>query len=395
MIYSKNILIVGAGLTGCTIARILAELGWKVIIWERDELVGGMCQEFVSPHGNLVQKYGGHIFHTDDKEVWDFVNRFSDFRHYRHAVCAIHKGQYYSWPLTTKSIERFYTSSLRLVGNSQKIMKDDINSVSIKGDNFETHCLKTYGPTIYKAFIKPYSEKMWGMKLSTMDAPVAKRFTDISRSNPYFYDDRWQGIPYHGYTRMMGNMLNHENIEKVVTKALFNIATCSKVHDLHFEGELFRIIYTGTVEDYFIEPTFKSPRYRGMKFVYNYYPRETIRIPKLPHDMVSPTTINTPDEEHLLRFCLMDKLYPPKKGTTRAIQTVVYDYPSDEEKFYPIPNDLNFEKYKKLRQQLPPHIIPAGRCGTYKYLDMDEAVKNAMALAESVNEKWEKTQGQK
>lgn len=365
--------VIGAGLCGSAIARLIAEeLKEPVIVFEKKEYAGGNCFDFKNDENIFVHKYGSHIFHTNNKNVWDFVKRFSDFNNYKHKVYTYIDGKEVIIPFNLTSLFETFPLEFAKKLEEKLLSKFELNSkVSILDfQNQNDDDLKKLSDFVYEKVFKGYTLKQWGLLPEEIDKRVTSRVPVlIGRCNNYF-NDEFQGIPKCGYTKMIQNMLNHPNINVIYNKAL---GKDFELKDINAK----RIICTSSIDEAFNYKYGELP-YRSVRFDFEVHDKEFYQ---------SNSVINYPNNNdytriHEFKYYLNDK----------SDKTVIAKEYSQEfingsnERFYPINNQENISLYKKYLNEVQKlkNVYFLGRLGGYSYLDMDKAVECAMNLFEEV-----------
>jgi UDP-galactopyranose mutase len=354
-----DFLIVGAGFAGSVLAeRLASQLGKKVLLIDKRNHIGGNTYDFYNKDGILVHKYGPHIFHTNSREVFDYLGQFTEWRSYEHRVLASVDGMLVPLPINLNTINTLYGLQL---GCSE--VEKFLESKSEKRDRIITSedvVVTKVGKDLYEKFFKGYTRKQWGMDPSELDASVAARIpTRSSRDNRYF-TDTYQAMPLYGYTRLFENMLSHPNI-----KIMLN--TDYKEVEKHIPFK--QMIFTGPIDYYFDYYYGKLP-YRSIEFKFETHDKECFQ----------PTgTVNYPNEHPYTRVTEFKYVTGQKHPKT----SVVYEYPkADGDPYYPVPRPENAELYKKYHSLAAglKNVYFSGRLGTYKYYNMDQVVAQSLTL---------------
>lgn len=363
-------LIVGAGFTGATLAeRIATQLNQKVLIVERRNHIGGNVYDCYDEHGILIHKYGPHIFHTNNKEVWHYLSKFTEWRPYYHQVLAVIDGQKVPLPFNLNSLyalfppryaEKLADLLIAHYGFGAKIPIFKLRASSER----ELQFLADY---IYEKVFYNYTKKQWGLEPEELDQSVTGRVPIlVNRDNRYF-QDRYQAIPRYGYGALIKRMLSHPNI-----KILLN----TNFKEVENEISYNKVIYTGPIDEPFDYIHGPLP-YRSLTF-------DFINLDKEWHQEVG--TINYPNEYDFTRITEYKHLtgqQHPK--TSLSIEYPQQYQPGKNEPYYPIPQDESrklFMVYKKEADKIKTSVFFAGRLGDYKYYNMDQAVARALELFE-------------
>lgn len=328
-----TMLVIGAGFAGATVARMLAEAGHRVVVMDKRDHVAGNAYDYENEYGIRIHKYGPHLFHTNNKKVFDFISQFTEWQEYKHKVKAqLSDGRYVTLPVNRETKE--------IVGEENVI---DI-------------------------FFRPYTYKMWGKTIEELDPSILKRVPVRDDDNEYYFpNDEYQCVPKDGYTALVKKMLDHENIE-VRLKAPFNPFA------LNFFEHCFNSM---PIDEYFNFKYGELP-YRSIKF----------HNVTLPMRKVLPTgTVNFTHDGPYTRVTEWKNL--PCHGDTDKYTTLTYEEPcdyrdNDMERYYPVKdvdgeNRKIYEKYKGIVEE---NMTFIGRCGQYVYVDMHQAINSSMATVE-------------
>lgn len=360
-------LIVGSGISGATIARLLADRGEQVRIIDSRPHVGGNAYDS-KEHGIMVHKYGPHIFHTNDSTVWRFLSRWTKWMPYQHKVLGLIDGQFVPIPFNLNSLSRLFPSlmasklEIKLIDRYGLNAKVPILELRESGDGDLLH-LSRY---IYDKVFLNYTQKQWGLSPTEVDPAVSGRVpVNISLDDRYF-QDRYQGIPIEGYSAMLKKMLDHPNI------------TVSLSTPYDHSIEYSRLFWTGSIDEFFGYQFGELP-YRSINI-------DFITLEKSEFQQVA--TINYPNNYDFTRITE----YKHFLGEQSDVTIISCEYPTDfiegeNERQYPINTSLSMEiynKYLKVAKNLP-NIYFLGRLGGYKYCNMDQAVTDAMRLVDGLN----------
>ena len=364
-----DFLIVGAGLYGASFARLATDGGYKcLVIDRRAQVAGNVYTENVG--GINVHKYGAHIFHTSDREVWDFANRFAEFNRYTNTVVANYKGEIYSMPFNMYTFNKMW--GVITPEEARKKLDEQIASVKIdEPKNLEEQALSLIGPDIYTKLIKGYTEKQWGRKATELPAFIIKRLPVRLTYNNNYFNDSFQGIPVGGYTKWIENML--EGIEvRTGVDFLENREELSALAD--------KIIYSGMIDEYY-GYSLGTLEYRSLRF-------ETEYMPDVD-DYQGNAVVNYTDAETPYTRIIEHKHFEFGTGKGTA---VTREYPAEwkkgDEPYYPLNNDRNndlYHKYQELASK-DEKVWFGGRLGKYKYYDMDDTIADAAADYKKITE---------
>jgi len=354
-----DFMIVGAGFAGAVIAeRLASQEGLKILLVDKRKHIGGNTYDFYNKDGILVHQYGPHIFHTNCREVFEYLGKFTEWRPYEHRVLASVDGMLVPIPINLDTINSLY--GLQLSSDQVDTFLKTRSILKSRVVTSEDAVVSKVGKELYEKFFKGYTRKQWGLDPSELDASVAARIpTRNNRDNRYF-TDTYQAMPLRGYTRMFENMIDHPNI-----KVMLN-TDYKEVEDII---PYRKMIYTGPIDYYFDYRYGKLP-YRSIEFKF-----ETIET-----EQFQPTgTINYPNEHLYTRVTEFKHLTGQKSAKT----SVVYEYPKAHgDPYYPVPRPENAELYKKytVLADASPDTYFTGRLATYKYYNMDQVVAQSLAL---------------
>lgn len=361
-------LIVGAGFAGSVIAeRLASQLNKKVLIIDKRPHIAGNAFDHYNEDGILVHKYGPHIFHTNSKDVFDYLSLFTAWRPYEHRVLASVDGQLVPMPINLDTINKLYGLNLTSfdVDNFFKSVAEEVPVVQTSEDVV----VSKVGRELYEKFFRNYTRKQWGMDPSELDKSVTSRVPVRTNRDDRYFTDTFQAMPLHGYTSMFGKMLDHPNI-----KIMLN----TDYHEIIDMIPFREMIFTGPVDEFFDYKYGKLP-YRSLEF----------RHQTLDKEVYLPTAVvNYPNEHAYTRVTEFKYL----TGQQHHKTSIVYEYPKGEgDPYYPVPKPENaamYNRYKKLAEDTP-GVYFAGRLATYKYYNMDQVVAQALTLFRKLKEKAE------
>lgn len=378
----KQMIVIGAGISGLTAARILAEAGYQVTILEKRSHIGGNVYDYFE-NGILVHKYGPHLFHTRMHHVAEFLQQFSVFFPYEHRVLGEVKGKLVPIPFNYRSIDELYPPEQ--AKHLKQVLSEaypDVESVPIlelrKHKDPEVNALAEF---IFQNVFYGYTKKQWGKPPEEMDRSVMKRVpVRISYDDRYF-TDAFQMMPEQGYTVMLERMANHKNIAVRYECNAFAYLSVQN-GQVFFDGERFNgpIIYTGCIDELF-EYQYGALPYRSLDFV----------LEKQNVTQAQPVVqVNYPNRFAYTRTSEF-KLVQKEKIENRTV--LVYEYPKectkDDIPYYPVESKEStnlYQKYRKLSNRIP-NLYLLGRLAEYKYYNMDISIDHAMQLAQKIIEK--------
>lgn len=350
-------LIVGAGFAGSVLAeRLAAGSDKKVLICDKRPHIGGNVYDHYNEAGILVHKYGPHIFHTNARDVFEYLSRFTEWRPYQHRVRASVDGQIVPIPINLDTINTLYGLNL-----TSFEVEDFFKKVAEPCEEIRTSedvVVSTVGRELYQKFFRNYTRKQWGLDPSELDASVTSRVPTRTNRDDRYFTDTYQSMPLHGYTRMFERMLDHPNI-----KVLLNCDYREVEKDIPFR----EMIYTGPVDTYFDYCYGKLP-YRSLEFKHETHDQAVFQ---------SAPVVNYPNEQPYTRVTEFKYLTGQEHNRT----SIVYEFPQAEgDPYYPVPPKENaaiYAKYKALADTTA-GVTFVGRLATYKYYNMDQIVAQAL-----------------
>ncbi len=379
---TPNVVVVGAGLSGCTAARLLAERGYTVTVLEKRDTVGGNLYDYVDENGIRVQLYGPHIFHTSEAQVFDFLSRFTEWTDYEHRVLANIKGTLVPVPFNMTSLFQLYPKEeaeaikeilYREVGADKKV---PILTLKEHPDRR----VREFAEFVYQNIFYIYTMKQWGFKPEELGEAVMNRVPVYVSYEDRYFTDTYQFQPKDGFTPMIERMLRHENITVRLSTDAMSLLSIEN-DTLFYEGMPFdgRVVFTGKIDDLFLEK-YGALAYRSLRFEF-----ETHNTPSYqPAAVVNYTT-----SEDYTRISEFSK-FACEPGEKTVI---VKEYSKTCEKgdipYYPIPKEgprADYQKYLADAEKVK-GLYLLGRLANYKYINMDIAVLDAMHLVEDLTNK--------
>jgi UDP-galactopyranose mutase len=362
-----DVLVIGSGLAGSTAARLLAEKGKKVIVVEKRCHIGGNCYDLKDITGIKVHKYGPHIFHTNNKHIWDFVNSFSKFNNFQHRVLSYAEGRMIPFPINRDTICDVFGINIP-VNEVLNHLKSEVEKSTFNAppQNFRDAVVSQVGERLYDLFFKNYTLKQWEKDPEELSPEIAARIPVRENRDPRYFSDKYQGIPVLGYTGMIENMLDHENISLMLNTDYFNIKD-------EITAEL--TVYTGKLDEYF-NYCYGELEYRSVIFDFTTEDVEFFQ---------SAPVVNYPNDYDFTRITEFKYFTGEKSNMT----SLCYEYPSSSGiPCYVVLSKENIEKkekYQILSSQLEKkgtHIF-AGRLAEYKYYNMDQVIEKTINLINS------------
>lgn len=360
-------LVVGSGFTGAVIARKLAESNHCVSVIDQRNHIAGNCFTQRDKKTNIMEHvYGPHIFHTDDEEVWNYVNQHGEFKPFVNRVKSIVKGEVFSLPVNLHTINQFYNKKF-----SPKEAKEFIASIgdaSIENpQNFEEQALKFIGADLYEAFFKGYTIKQWGLDPKQLPASILKRLPVRFNYDDNYFSHKYQGIPEHGYTEIINSILNHENIQ-IELNCAFNES---------MKSQFDHIVWSGKLDEWFNYSEGKLS-YRTLKFEKHYD----------EGDFQGNAVINYGDEDVSYTRITEHKHFMPWEKHEQTIYFKEYSFECRDEDipYYPVrlADDKTILNKYLSKAENAANVTFAGRLGTYSYMDMDVTIREAMNIAEKL-----------
>ncbi len=355
-----RVLILGAGLTGCTLARLMKNKNYVVSIKEKQNHIGGLCYTKTSPNGILYEPYGGHTFHTKDTRIKNFVLQFSDFNNYIHRKGIYINGILRHFPLSKETIHKMEKSEQILQEIEERPEIPDLT-------NFETYAISQFGNTLYKLFIYNYSKKMWGVEPRELTTKYIRNRIEMKDSNTQIFDDDFQGLPVKGYTEFLRNMIHDIPIELNTSK-----------YDESFYN---LILFSGRLDALF-KFKFGILQFRSLRFDY----RENENWENKNYG-----SINLPQHTKYIRKINFNIMYQQKTDRSLIQYQEPITFDDRNLPMYPIYTKQNIELFDRYLIEVckSDKIIPIGRLGLYKYLEMGQAISLAMNMLPLI-ENWKK-----
>ena len=376
-----DVVIIGAGLAGSVLAERFAQIDKKVLLIERRRHVAGNCYDEVDDNGILIHRYGPHLFHTNFADVWEYLSRFTDWDVYHHKVRAMIDGQTVPIPFNFNTMHEVFPRSLAdrlesvLLKNFSYGQKVPILELK-KSDDADLQFLADY---VYEKIFLHYTTKQWGTSPENIEGAVTARVPIFVGRDDRYFNDRFQAVPRHGYTKLVENILNHKNIKLMLNTDCQEILNL-RGNGVYLFGQKFigTVIYTGQLDELF-NYKFGVLPYRSVNMKF-----ETINA----ENYQPAATVNYPNNYDFTRITEFKKIHPSNSRHT----TILREYPQayvkgENEPYYPVFNDAAKFAYAQYADELQlfPQIKAVGRLAEYKYYDMDDIVKRALDVFAELN----------
>ncbi|MHB8370096.1 MAG: UDP-galactopyranose mutase [Leptospirales bacterium] len=360
---NTDILVVGAGFAGSVVAERMAAADRKVLLVERRNHIGGNAFDEMDSQGILIHRYGPHIFHTNSKDVFEYLSRFTTWHPYEHRVLAQVDGQLLPIPINLDTVNRLYQLSLDEAG--LKAYFERVREPRFEIRTSEDVIVNTVGWDLYRKFYQGYTRKQWGLDPSELFASVASRVPVRTNRDDRYFTDTYQAMPEDGYTKMFSRMLQSSRI---------TLALGEDFQDLRRKVKARHIVYTGPIDEYFDYCFGKLP-YRSLSFEHEQFAGV---------EQYQPVgTVNYPNDHAYTRITEFKHL----TGQHHPDTSIVREYPqSAGDPYYPIPrpeNDLLYNKYKELSDK-EIGVSFVGRLAQYRYLNMDQVVGAGLNVAQKI-----------
>jgi len=354
----NDYLIVGTGLFGAVFAYEAAQKGKKCLVIDKRSHIGGnvYCENI---EGINVHKYGAHIFHTNDKEIWKYVNRFAEFNRYTNSPIANYKGEIYNLPF---NMNTFYKLWGVTSPQKAKAIIDSQRKGITAPKNLEEQAISLVGTDIYEKLIKEYTEKQWGRKCEDLPAFIIKRLPVRFTFDNNYFNDNYQGIPIGGYNKI---------IEKMLEKCEVRLNT--DYFREHFGAK--KVIYTGMIDEYF-DYRYGALEYRSLKFETEVLDTENYQ----GNAVVNYTSADAP----YTRIIEHKHFEFGEQKKTVITKEYSKEWQNGDEPYYPVNDEKNTERYNQYAKLAADekNVIFGGRLGSYKYMDMWQVIKEARECAE-------------
>ncbi len=378
-----DFLIVGSGFSGSVIAeRIANVLNQKVLIIEKRNHIGGNCYDYQDENNIIIHKYGPHLFHTDYKEVFDYLSNFTEWEIYHHKVLAYIDGKKVPIPFNLNSIEELFPKTLaetltnKLLSKYQYGAKIAILEL-LKEEDQDLKFLANY---VYEKVFKNYTVKQWGVKPEELEPQVTARVpVYVSRDNRYF-TDKYQAVPKEGYTKIFERMLNHPNIKIMLNTDFKEVVSINfESKKIYFMGKEFKgkMIFTGMIDELFNYKYGPLP-YRSLKLCFKAIDKEYFQ---------EVAVVNYPNDYDFTRITEFKHIHSVETKRTKILVEYPKSYsPRVDIPYYPFFTQSAKELYNMYKEESEKfeNLILVGRLAEYRYYDMDDVVKRALEVFEEV-----------
>lgn len=368
---SPKILIVGAGLFGLTVAeRISNGLKLPVKVVETRSHIGGNAYSEIEPRSGVeIHRFGPHIFHTSNKTVWDYVNRFTEFNDYRHHVYSVTQGKLFPMPISLVTISQFYESALG-PREAELLLERDGRGSFEAPTNLEEKAVNSFGWPIYEAFIKGYTRKQWQTDPRELPPETVARLPVRLDMNTRYFSDRWEGLPVDGYTTWFEKMIENPLVDVELETDFFAMGTDLSDWDL--------VVYTGPLDKFFGHK-YGRLSWRSLDFEIEVMPSA---------DFQGTSVVNYPDLETPFTRVVEYKHFYPERDYGADFSPIAREFskPAQEgdEPYYPVNSAADRTILTKYREAADlPNVIFGGRLGSYMYLDMHMAIASALGVFEN------------
>lgn len=363
-------LIAGAGLFGAVFAHEMHKQGRKVLVVEkRDHIVGNIYTEKVM--GINVHRYGAHIFHTSDEEVWNYVNQYARFNHYVNSPVAVYRDELYNLPFNMNTFSRMW--NIKTPKEAKEIIaKQTGEFAGITPQNLEEQALQLAGRDVYEKLVKGYTEKQWGRDCKDLPAFIIRRLPLRFTYDNNYFNDRFQGIPEGGYTQIVEKLL--EDIPVLTGVSLQEYQTANAARTADEQDSWDRLLYTGMIDEYY-HYRLGTLEYRSLRF-------ETEELPE-EDNYQGNAVVNYTEREVPYTRIIEHKHFEFQTGEGTVITR---EYPATwkkgDEPYYPINDEKNgalYAQYAELAKK-EANVLFGGRLGQYKYYDMDKVIRSALDM---------------
>lgn len=390
---SPDVLIVGAGLFGLTMAeRITNLLGKKVLLIDKRTHIGGNCySEFDTETGIECHKYGAHLFHTSDQQVWDYVNQFTTFTHYVHKVYITHDGEVYPMPINLGTINQFFHSAYT-PGEARNLIKEQSETAPKAPTNLAEQGVSLIGEPLFNAFIKNYTAKQWQTPAEELSPDIIKRLPVRYNYDNRYFNNTYEGLPTNGYEAWFQNMINSCG-DKIEVRLGIDYFDDPEIQKLRDQGIM--TIYTGPI-DQFYDYRFGELKWRSIDLEKSVEDVDDFQgCPVMNYADLDPKYTRIHEFKHFhperaADTAYADTAYAADSGKTVIVREYSKTWHRGDEPYYPVntaDDRALLEKYQDLARS-EQNVIFGGRLGEYAYYDMDKTIAAALAKFDELKERF-------
>jgi UDP-galactopyranose mutase len=368
---NADLVVVGCGLFGLTIAeRCANDLGLKVLMLDRRDHVGGNAYSAPEPETGIeVHKYGAHLFHTSNRRVWEYVNRFTRFTDYQHRVFTKFEGQVYTFPMNLALINQFFGKSFTPSQARQLVSEQASEIATADAKNLEEKAISLIGRPLYEAFVRGYTAKQWQTDPKELAPEIITRLPVRYTFDNRYFNDKYEGLPVDGYTAWMERMVDHPNIEVRLNTDFFDVRD-------EFVGQV-PIVYTGPLDAYFANSAGELS-WRTVDLI--------VSVENVGDFQGTPVMNYADEDVPFTRIHEFRHFHPERDWYPKDKTVIVHEYSrfaeSGDEPYYPVNTAADRKKLLTYRElaRAEPDVLFGGRLGTYKYLDMHMAIGSALSM---------------
>lgn len=371
-----DLVVVGSGFFGLTVAERMANRGLRVLVLERRPHIGGNAYSEVDEETGIeVHTYGPHLFHTSNERVWDYVNRFTSFTDYQHHVFTNVGGEVFQMPINLGTVNQFFRSSYS-PGEARALIAEQASEIEGTPDNLEDKAISLIGRPLYEAFIRGYTAKQWQTDPRELSAAIISRLPVRYTYNNRYFSDTYEGLPKDGYTAWLTRMADQERIDVRTSVDFFDVTQPFNKKDL--VGQI-PIVYTGPIDEYF-NYSEGNLSWRTLDFE-----QEVVGV----GDFQGAPVMNYGDESVPYTRIVEYRHFHPERNYQKEKTVIAYEYSRfasvDDEPYYPVNTSRDREMLLRYRERMKtePLVYFGGRLGTYKYLDMHMAIASALSLIDN------------
>lgn len=371
-----DLVVVGSGFFGLTVAERMANRGLRVLVLERRPHIGGNAYSEVDEETGIeVHVYGPHLFHTSNERVWDYVNKFTSFTAYQHHVYTNVQGEVFPMPINLGTVNQFFRSAYS-PGEARALIAEHATEIEGSANNLEEKAISLIGRPLYEAFIRGYTAKQWQTDPRELPSAIISRLPVRYTYNNRYFSDTYEGLPTDGYTKWLERMADHPRIDIRLEVDFLNP---SGEHAKQAVVGQVPVVYTGPIDEYF---AYEEGRlsWRTLDFQ-----QETVDVV----DFQGTSVMNYADESVPYTRIVEYKHFHPERTYPTEQTIIAYEYSrfadATDEPYYPINTARDREILLRYRERMKnePKVYFGGRLGTYKYLDMHMAIASALSLVDN------------